>query len=290
MKFMNFYYILLAFSFLNLTHADSSIYEKYKAQINHLENSAIQEFSIDLPKDAHDQFTKHYSKAATQLEVRFQIHKKLFYKIEEKLLKLSQEVRNAHKQKLLSISEYESLNNSISYANRIIIRPRKTEIQNIYATLKDALSHSPKLDVLYHQLSDLKFKDCSLENIKFNEKYSNLSFNIKRKNNFGGWLSSTFVLTGLDVKDGRIISTPSSFSMLSPNKSFQTSFWGNQRNKDLQNFTLHLNNDGKITQAFFRDERVEPLVEFMGIKFGSQNVTKLYDCNPINRAPSNRFN
>lgn len=266
--------------FSPLCFSSQEKFEEYKSKISHLENSVIQEFSIDLPDKSHGRFTESYSKAATELEVKFEIQRKLFYKIEKQFLDMSLAIEKDMLKKQLTSKEAEKLKTNIEFASRIIMRSRKGEIQEMYSDLKKALTHNPRLVEVYEQLNEMKFNNCSLENLKFNEKYSSLSFDIKQKNKFGSWTTSNFYLTNNDVDSGRLISKPMVASAALPFQKFVTEFWTNDGTQNgQQKFTLHLDPEGEITKADFRQEYEEPLIEVFGFKIGKQSIRKAFGCN-----------
>ena len=262
-----------------VVYGASEKYEHYKTQIDDLENSMIQEFSIDLPHKSENKFSKDYSQAATQLEVKFEIQRKLFYKIEEKYLIIQNDLQKDLLSKDLTSEEASKLKTKIEYATRIILQSRKREITEMYADLKKSLSHCPKLMDVYHQLADLQFNNCSLENIEMNEHTKSLSFDVKKKNKFGSWTVSNFFVNSNDLKSGRLVSRPDITKNVFPFQNFVTQFWTNKNEVASQKFTLRLNPAGEVTAAEFKEESQEPLIKIFGYSFGTQSIKKAFGCN-----------
>lgn len=270
--------------------AEEWLYKDIKNKISSLENSIIQDFNIDLPPEESNRYGADYSRAATQLAVKYEIQKKLFYKIEYNFFQLAQSIDEHLSKNELNYTEAEKLRTNIEYATRIIMKSRMSEIHEIYLDLRSSLTHGPKLKEVYSQIKKMNLNNCVLETIDLNEKDQILSFGIKTKNKFGSWTQSDFTITQKDISAGRLLSMPDFSHTSFPYNRFITNYWTSQNSKDEKKFSLHLDHFGSIVAAEFADKKEEPLIKIMGINLGSQIVDKKIDCHDSLRRPANTKN
>jgi hypothetical protein len=254
-------------------------FTQLKTVIDQLENSIIQDFSIDYPKDRDNLSIKAHAKLAKQIEVKYGIQKSLFYKLEEEFFNIDSSLTTKVEKGNLTLKEAEKLKTSIEYAKRIILRSRKSEINQIYTEFMDGLNHTPKLNDIYVKLNEMEIKNCSLTNLILNTQKGVLSFSIKQKNKFGNWFSSQFKITNEDIQSGHLTSRLDGQDKFSPFQNIVTQYW-NLKAPDSghQKFTLLQDENGNIKQAKFNQESHEPLVSFLGLSFGTQKINKDFEC------------
>jgi hypothetical protein len=259
-------------------------FTQLKSVIDQLENSIIQEFSIDYPKDRENLTAKAHAKLATQIETKYGMQKTLFFMLEEKLYNIHTSLSAKVEKGKLSKAEAEKLETSIEYAKRIILKSRKAEINQIYNDFMAGLSHTPKLNDIYAKLNEMKVKNCSLSNLILDSKKGILSFDIKKKNKFGNWTSSKFNITNEDIHSGHLTSRLDNNDQFNPFQNIVTQYWNlHTPNSGHQKFTLLQDENGNIQTAEFNQESKEPLVSFLGMNFGSQKVTKEFECESLNK-------
>lgn len=270
---------LLTISICSFSSTDN--FSSLKEKIDHLENSIIQDFSIDLPKNKKGLTAQEQVKLANQVEVKYGIQRTLFFKIEEEFFQLNRKLKSHVKQGLLSLEEAEKLKTSIDYANRIILKSRKAEINQIYSEFMSKLSHRPKLDDIYTKLAAMDVKNCSFENLNLSHDSSILSFNIKQKNKFGNWTSSHYQITEQDIQAGHLTSRLDKQNSFIPFQNIITNYWNADKansGKGHQKFTLLQDEHGNIKEAKFNQETEEPLISFLGFSIGTQKVKKFFEC------------
>ena len=267
---------LILFLFILFSHQAVSspmVFRLYKQKIKFLEDSIIQDFSMDYPKKRKEIAPHEFSKMSQQVEVRYEIQKKLFLKIESELFRLQHSISKAFAAGKLSKAESSELTSGIEYASRIILRSRKEEINQTYTEFKNLLVHTPSLNTMKSQLSDLNTPNCALSNINFNKIANELSFNVKKKNKFGGWTSGKFKITQHDMALGHLVSQPETFSI----HKIVTRFWTGEGDSQ-KHFVLYQNSQGNILKATFHQTEKKPLVKILGISFGKQIVKKQINC------------
>lgn len=259
--------------------ATAEFYYELKSKIDKLENSIIHDFSVDSPESLENLTIKQQVDLAKKIDVEYGLQTTLFFKIEEQLLELNHILDNSYAKGELTNRETDKLKTSIEYANRIILKTRKREITEIYNKLMATISRPPKLETIYQNLADLNNGSCLIEDLNFNKELGLLEFSIRRKNNFGNWISSEFSLKGQDISKGKLTTRLDRYHDASPFKNVITSYWNSGRSdNDSQNFTLLQDETGKIQHAEFRQESEIPLVSFLGFDFGSQKVKKYFNC------------
>lgn len=263
---------LLVFSANNHT----KLYLEIANEIDLLENSLIQDFSIDLPRNTEERKTIDYIKAANQLKVKYELQRKLFFKVEDHLFKLELKVGDGN----LEPEEIQKLKAKIEYAARIILRSRKNEIHEIYNELKNALSHIPKLKDIFEQIKQFHSQNCLIENIDYRPDVSELQFDVKAKNKFGSWTEVHYIISDLARKSKRLMSRPDLNKYNLPYQSFVTEYWSaaNDEGQIEKSFSLQLDNNGLITNTEFTHNTKEPLIQILGFEIGSQDIRKNLKC------------
>ncbi len=278
---MKHFILFSTFLTLSIGHAWSSpdTYKTLKDKINRLENSIIQEFSIDYPKNRQNLAPSSYAKLAGQVEIKYNLQQALFNKLESELFNIDKSLPKQVKQGELTAAEAEKLKNSIEYANRIILKTRRAEIAEMYSEFMSSLDHSPELKDVHKNLAHMRVPNCSIENLQYNESGQQLSFEIKQKNNYGSWTSSSFNLSQQDITSGQLSSKLENHNRFNPVHNIITQFQHSDYETDVsQRFTLLQDEYGNILEARFFQETTEPLIEFMGLKLGTQKVTKFIEC------------
>ncbi len=269
----------MSFSTVN---ANSKAFFQLKKQVDKLENTIIQDFSLELPKNMQQISLTAQAKLAKRLEIKYRLQTKLFYKLEGELTKIDQRLFQQTNEGKLTFDEAEKIKTRIDYANRIILKSRKAEISSIYSRLKSQLIKKPKLKDIYSKLLEFQIKTCSINNIIYNKAKQILSFEVKQKNNFGGWNHSEFSIHEKQLTKGQLLTKldHSANSKETQENSFETHYWQNDAfNNGSQGFTLVQSlKDGSIKEAKFFDKYREPLISFMELHFGSQKIEKNFEC------------
>ena len=279
MIFMKTLYIITFCLWSTQLLATPEFYQELKSKIDKLENSIIHDFNIDSPDSMENLTIKQQVDLAKKIDVEYGLQTTLFFKIEEQLLELNHKLDNSLASGNLTMRETDKLKTSIEYANRIILKTRKREITEIYNKLMAGISRPPRLETIYENLTNLQTGSCQVENLNFNKELGLLEFSVKRKNNFGNWITSDFSLKNQDISKGKLTTRLDRYHDASPFKNVITSYWNSGRtDNDSQNFTLLQDETGKIQHAEFRQESEIPLVSFLGFDFGSQKVKKYFNC------------
>lgn len=259
--------------------ATSDQCNQMKQKIDDLENTIIQEFSIDFPSDRKNIDTKSYARLASQIEVKYGLQRMLFHKLEQEFFKLNSSLTpHLHNGKITE-EEANKLKTSIEYANRIILRSRRAEINEMYTAFKESLTHTPKLSDIHSKLSHLDAKNCSFNNLTLDEQNGILSFQVQKKNKFGSYTTSNFEVTNQNIKLGQVTSKLDNLNKVNPFYNIITKFWNTATFKNSsQDFTLIQDENGNISEASFVQEFEEPLISFLGLEFGTQKIKKNFDC------------
>ena len=105
MKTMIYFKIALFFLPFSICLGETAKYKELKSKISHLEDSVIQDFNVVIPKGEEHKYSQDLSDAAKKLEVKYELQKKLLYKIEEKYFHLNNELDQAIVKKVLSEEE-----------------------------------------------------------------------------------------------------------------------------------------------------------------------------------------
>ncbi len=277
MKLNKKQFILCVFISFN-SFVSSHTYKDYKSKIDRLENSIIQDFSIEVPHGEKIN-TENQMKFATQMEVKYGIQQKLFAKIDYELSVLESEVLQSLQRGELTKEESEKLKNSVNYAQRIILKSRVNEINLTYQEFRKMLTHTPELQDIYESFSVGKINNCSLHNLTMNSKGDSLSFDIQHTNKFGGEEVSSFTITQNDLTSGYLTSRLDAYNRYNPYHSIITRYSNYlPQGVGTQSFTYKQDENGKITEANFLQEKDEPLFSVFGMSFGKQSIRKYFDC------------
>jgi hypothetical protein len=254
-------------------------YLDIKHKIDKLENTIIQDFSIDYPNIKESMTPKDYAAVASQVEVKFGMQKTLFYKLEAEFYKIKYSIDQKQADKLITADEASRLKNSVDYATRIILTSRRSEINQIYTEFKSSLVHRPELSEIFQNLVKFDVKNCSLSKLKLNQKDGLLSFTIEKKNKFGKLSSSSFVITDQEIKTGQVTSRLDNYNKFNPFRNMITQYWTNDEiDHKSQSFSILQDENGIVRTANFYQESKIPFIDFMGIKLGEQNIKKNFDC------------
>lgn len=269
-------------------HAEPEQYHFYKKKIDHLENSIIQDFSIDIPKNKQEMTLQEKSHLATQIEVKYGIQTKLFYKIEEEFDKIEKHLNSDLLNGSIDQKEADKLKNSMQYAKRIILHSRKAEINEIYSQFKSSLNPKPRLTDVYNNIHKLKEGNlCKFEKIFLDDEQRQLSFVIKQKDETGRWLSSEFAITDDEVSNGQLITRVNKAHQYGAFHLFTTSYVDN--NDDLSeahDFNIMQDETGTLKSAKFGHQTEKPLFTLFGYKFGSEKIFKSFNCLKGIKGPS----
>ena len=92
-----------------------------------------------------------------KVKTRYNIQRALFYNIEGELLEIGNKINQNLKSKTLSQVQFNELQNGIDYANRIILQPRKQEIDALYLQFLGRIKHKPALSDVLNKLHQILF-------------------------------------------------------------------------------------------------------------------------------------
>lgn len=288
--------IILLFSLClsKLCFCNDEIYKEIKKRITKLENSIIQDYTCDLPSKGVELTQKEQVRLVNKVKTRYNIQRALFYNIEEELLEIGNKINQNLKSKTLSQVQFNELQNGIDYANRIILQPRKQEIDALYLQFLGRIKHKPALSDVLNKLHQINGEQCEVANINYNQEEGYLSFQIKQNNSFGNVMSTPFVITNDDIDNGLLKSQLENRQKFNPFHTIVTNY---SKVRALENqkssFVFHQDEFGKVKAANFLLEKDIPLVRILGIEFGKQKITQKFDCgkpkHQISRLPASYY-
>ena len=266
-------FILVSFHFC--AWCKSQEFDHLKKEINHLESSIIQDFSLELEKKIEDMDIHEHAELGQKIKAKYAIQKNLFSTIENALSELKLRIAHLTSKDKITLKESEDLFNAIEYSKRIILRSRKAEINSLYTKFVSRLKYKPNLSEIYNQIELVNSPSCPIANLNMDN--NKIIFDVKHKNKFGNWLTSPYTLNINDLESGKLSMSVAHNSGSLPFHQFIT-YYSNKLNGNDSSFTITQNAQGDIDGAKFHLQKKVPLVTFLGFEFGEQTVTQDFDC------------
>lgn len=276
-------FILISFHFCALCKSEEFL--QLKSEINHLESSIIQDFSLDLEKKIEDMDIHEHAKLGQKIKAKYAIQKNLFATIHNALTELKHRVNHLLSKNKITSKESENLHNAIEYSQRIILRSRKQEINSLYTRFVSKLKYKPNLEEIYSQIELINSPTCPIANL--NKTQDKIIFNVKQKNKFGNWLTSPYTVRSNDLESGKLSMSVAHNSNALPFHQFVT-YYNHKNDRTQSSFTITQNAHGDIDVARFHLEKKIPLLTFLGFEFGEQTVTQDFEC-PAKKKHKNSF-